>query len=230
MLFYCKYLIEQRKNKTMFRLFKKNKPSSSPLEQNRNHHKELKKGWDSDMLGAGLDVVELEEVVVSGKGVPYYAYKDISTLVMSRKSELIQALRKLEYVVNPKWLVETRKEIKRLLEKREVKKAQFLLNEWEKRETQMPEKQVLMEVASVFFVRFDENPYTLSHISQSKKMEEVEEDFVLQNFFLSGAWEIFKTQLKEAWLAKFNASEIGDLAKEWTKKRMEKITTPHSNL
>lgn len=211
----------------MFSLFKKikNKPPS-PLKTNRAHHKKLKNGWDSDMIGAGLDVVELEEVVVSGKGVPYYTYKDISTLVMTRKTELIQALRKLEYVVNPKWLVGVREELKSSLEKGDTKNAQHLLKEWELRETKMPEKRLLMEVASVFFVRFDENPYTLSHLHQTQKIQEVEEDFVLQNFFLSQAWEIFKSQLREVWLEKFNASKIGDLAKGWAKERMEKITTP----
>ena len=213
----------------MFKLFRKNKTTTTtptPLQQNRTHHESLKKAWDSEMVGAGLDVVELEEVVVSGKGVPYYTYKDISCLVMSRKTHLIQALKKLEYVVNPDWIKSTRQQLKNLLANGDIQNAQYLLNEWENRETNLPEMEVLMEVASVFFVRFDEPPYTLSEISQTKKILEVGEDFVLSNFFLSQAWELFKSQLREAYLEKFKGLEIGDLAKDWAKETMRNHQPP----
>lgn len=207
----------------MIKKIKKLFKPPTPLQTNRKTHKKLKKEWDLAMLGSGLDVVELEEVVISEKGVPYYSYKDISTLVMSRKTHLMQALRKLEYSVNPQWLKSIREEMVVAVGKNDTKTIKYLLNEWELRENKLPEMEVLLEVASVFFVRFNENPYTLESLTQKKKMEEVGEDFILQNFFLQEAWDLFKSQVQKAWLEKFNASEIGDLANQWAMEKMEEI-------
>lgn len=206
-------------------LFKKPAPLSEfrkKVEQHRQSHKELKQKWDQARMAASHKIVGLQEVHVSEAGNIYYIHTNILDIVFVRYMAMLKALQKVEFNLTLPELKKSLTYIRNANKKNDQQRIYKECDDIELRWTRLPQKRSILELAMCVIYRHDENPYIHNAVTQSKKLEEMQNDPELEVFFCEQGWEIAKPYLGDS-LGDFKQLSAADFLQELLNQKKREV-------
>lgn len=179
-------------------LFKpKEQPKELPKVQEKDYwadarstHETLKKGWDAAAQASQLPLIHLNEIYRSASGNIYYTFIDPSALTLSRLRYIEKAVIHIENALDADYLRAWNQQLDNAIRSKDIERIALLHSDFKLRTSEKTKDNAYLELACLYLLRHDENPYTFDPTSHKRKKEEVAQDPELYTFFLNFAWGV----------------------------------------
>lgn len=130
-------------------------------------------------------------------GAVYFEYADIGDIPVIRSQKAAEALLKLSYAVTPQYVEQLQKQIAKAVENKDTDKVLQLNTDFFNRYKIAPEIPTMVDLAALFFIRHDENPYSFNPIIHGQKLKAANTNYDLQAFFLDASWLLMQMQVPQ---------------------------------
>lgn len=154
----------------------------------------FEKSWElwTAQARATSQPVMVREAYRTTNDAVYFEYADLGRIPVVRSLELNKLLLKLRFSITPEYIAQLKNEILKAVEAGETDKVLKLNKDLFDRADVAPEIPTMAELAAIFFIRHDENPYTFNPIIHTQKLKAAQTDYNLQAFFLDASWQIMQ--------------------------------------
>jgi len=169
-------------------------PQTPELDIWQKNINQFTKDWDfyTKEARAVSKPVQVSEAYRTRNGDVYFQYADLGRIPVARSLELNKQLLKLRFCITPEYMRDLETQATEAIAAGNTAKAMQLFKELFDRNKVAPEVPTMLELAVLFFVRHDENPYIHNPITHQQKIKAAEKDYNLQAFFLDASWQIMQ--------------------------------------
>jgi hypothetical protein len=160
---------------------------------------EFEQGWQlwTKEAKAEAQPVMVREAYRTRNGAVYFEYADLGRIPVVRSLELNKLLLKLRFCITPDYIAQLKNEILKAIGDGDEKRVLALNKDFFDRADVAPEMPTMAELAALFFIRHDENPYTFNPIIHAQKLKAAQTDYNLQAFFLHASWDVMQQTDKD---------------------------------
>lgn len=160
---------------------------------------DFEQGWQlwTKEAKAEAQPVMVREAYRTRNGAVYFEYADLGRIPVVRSLELNKLLLKLRFCITPDYITQLKNELLKAVADKDEKRVLALNKDFFDRAEVAPEIPTMAELAALFFIRHDENPYTFNPIIHAQKLKAAQTDYNLQAFFLHASWDIMQQTDKD---------------------------------
>jgi hypothetical protein len=160
---------------------------------------DFEQGWQlwTKEAKAEAQPVMVREAYRTRNGAVYFEYADLGRIPVVRSLELNKLLLKLRFCITPDYITQLKNEILKAIGDGDEKRVLALNKDFFDRADVAPEIPTMTELAAIFFIRHDENPYTFNPIIHAQKLKAAQTDYNLQAFFLHASWDVMQQTDKD---------------------------------
>lgn len=154
----------------------------------------FEKSWElwTKEARATSQPVMVREAYRTTNGAVYFEYADLGRIPVVRSLELNKLLLKLRFCITPEYVAQLKADVLKASDAGDTANLLRLNKDFFDRADVAPEMPTMAELAAIFFIRHDENPYTFNPIIHSQKIKATQTDYNLQAFFLDASWQIMQ--------------------------------------
>ena len=153
----------------------------------RQLHEGLKKGWDAAAQASQLPLIHLNEIYRSASGSIYYTFVNPTALTLSRLKYIEKATIHIEHNLDADYLKVWNSHLEAAIRSKDIERINLLHNDFKMRTSEKLNDNTYLELACLYLLRHDENPYTIDPTAHKRKKDEVLKDPELHTFFLNFA-------------------------------------------
>lgn len=147
------------------------------------------KVWTKD-AAAYNEPIMVKEAYRTTDGSVFFEYADFGRLPVARSVRIQLALLKTRFAVTETYVEELQKDVTAAIAGKDNAKVLALNKEFFDRNRLAPDVATMCDLAALFFIRHDENPYIFCPLLHGKKVRQALENYHLQAFFLGACYRV----------------------------------------
>ena len=147
------------------------------------------KVWTKD-AAAYNEPIMVKEAYRTTDGSVFFEYADFGRLPVARSVRIQLALLKTRFAVTETYVEDLQKDVTAAIAAKNSNKVLELNKEFFDRNKLAPDVATMCDLAALFFIRHDENPYIFCPLLHGKKVKQALENYHLQAFFLGACYRV----------------------------------------
>jgi hypothetical protein len=164
-------------------------PEPTIWQRNTQSFEENWKVWTKD-AAAYNEPIMVREAYRTTDGSVFFEYADFGRLPVARSVRIQLALLKTRFAITETYVEELQKDVTAAIAAKDSTKVLALNKEFFDRNKLAPDVATMCDLAALFFIRHDENPYIFCPLLHGKKVKQALENYHLQAFFLGACYRV----------------------------------------
>jgi hypothetical protein len=164
-------------------------PEPTIWQRNIKSFEDNWKVWTKD-AAAYNEPIMVKEAYRTTDGSVFFEYADFGRLPVARSVRIQLALLKTRFAVTESYVEELQKDVTAAIAAKNSNKVLELNKEFFDRNKLAPDVATMCDLAALFFIRHDENPYIFCPLLHGKKVKQALENYHLQAFFLGACYRV----------------------------------------
>jgi hypothetical protein len=164
-------------------------PEPTIWQRNIQSFEDNWKVWTKD-AAAYNEPIMVREAYRTTDGSVFFEYADFGRLPVARSVRIQLALLKTRFAVTETYVEDLQKDVTAAIAAKNSNKVLELNKEFFDRNKLAPDVATMCDLAALFFIRHDENPYIFCPLLHGKKVKQALENYHLQAFFLGACYRV----------------------------------------